>query len=258
MFHEIRSRILLSGIIALSLSANIFAAAPKTEIIVSAAASLTDTMNELIEMYKKVKPDVTVTPTYGSSGSLQQQIEQGAPVDIFLSASPKQMNALSKQGLILEDTRKNVVENKVVLIVPKSSKGITRFEDAATDKIKQIALGEPSSVPVGQYSEEVFTSLGILDKVKAKAIYAKDVRQVLTYVEMGEVDAGVVYATDAAISKKVTVIATAPEGTHKPVIYPAALVKTSAQPQVAKAFLAWLSSPEASKIFVKYGFAVVK
>jgi len=256
MSNKIQSRILLSSIIALS--ASTFAATPKTEIIVSAAASLTETMNELIEMYKKVKPDVTITPTYGSSGSLQQQIEQGAPVDIFISASPKQVDALAKQGLILKDMRKNIVENKVVLIVPKSTKGITQFEDAATDKIKQIALGEPSSVPVGQYSEEIFTALGILDKVKPKAVYAKDVRQVLTYVEMGEVDAGIVYATDAAISKKVTVIATAPEGTHKPVIYPAAVVKTSAQPQVAKAFLTWLSSAEASKVFVRYGFTVVQ
>lgn len=258
MSNKIQSRILLSSILSLSLSASTFAATPKTEIIVSAAASLTETMNELIEMYKKVKPDVTITPTYGSSGSLQQQIEQGAPVDIFISASPKQVDALAKQGLILKDTRKNIVENKVVLIVPKSTKGITQFEDAATDKIKQIALGEPSSVPVGQYSEEIFTALGILDKVKPKAVYAKDVRQVLTYVEMGEVDAGIVYATDAAISKKVTVIATAPEGTHKPVIYPAAVVKTSAQPQVAKAFLTWLSSAEASKVFVRYGFTVVQ
>ena len=258
MSNKIQSRILLSSILSLSLSASTFAATPKTEIIVSAAASLTETMNELIEMYKKVKPDVTITPTYGSSGSLQQQIEQGAPVDIFISASPKQVDALAKQGLILKDTRKNIVENKVVLIVPKSTKGITQFEDAATDKIKQIALGEPSSVPVGQYSEEIFTALGILDKVKPKAVYAKDVRQVLTYVEMGEVDAGIVYATDAAISKKVTVIASAPEGTHKPVIYPAAVVKTSAQPQVAKTFLAWLSSADASKVFVKYGFTVVQ
>ncbi len=258
MSNKIQSRILLSSILSLSLSASTFAATPKTEIIVSAAASLTETMNELIEMYKKVKPDVTITPTYGSSGSLQQQIEQGAPVDIFISASPKQVDALAKQGLILKDTRKNIVENKVVLIVPKSTKGITQFADAATDKIKQIALGEPSSVPVGQYSEEIFTALGILDKVKPKAVYAKDVRQVLTYVEMGEVDAGIVYATDAAISKKVTVIATAPEGTHKPVIYPAAVVKTSAQPQVAKAFLTWLSSAEASKVFVRYGFTVVQ
>ncbi len=258
MSNKIQSRILLSSILSLSLSASTFAATPKTEIIVSAAASLTETMNELIEMYKKVKPDVTITPTYGSSGSLQQQIEQGAPVDIFISASPKQVDALAKQGLILKDTRKNIVENKVVLIVPKSTKGITQFEDAATDKIKQIALGEPSSVPVGQYSEEIFTALGILDKIKPKAVYAKDVRQVLTYVEMGEVDAGIVYATDATISKKVTVIASAPEGTHKPVIYPAAVVKTSAQPQVAKTFLAWLSSADASKVFVKYGFTVVQ
>jgi molybdate transport system substrate-binding protein len=243
----------------LSLAASLYAASAKTEIIISAAASLTDAMNELIVAYQKVKPDITVTPTYGSSGSLQKQIEQGAPADLFASASPKQMNELEKEGLLLEGTRKNFAENTVVLIIPAGAKGISAFTDAGTDKIKQIALGEPTSVPVGQYAEQVFTSLNILDKVKAKAVYAKDVRQVLSYVEMGEVDAGVVYATDAAISKKVTVVAIAPEGTHKPVIYPAAVIKDSRHPDAAKGFLKWLSSsPEAGKILVKYGFAIAK
>jgi len=251
-------------VVALVLGASLFAggakesdsSAAQTEIIISAAASLTDAMNELIAKYKTVAPNVTVTPTYGSSGSLQKQIEQGAPADLFFSASPKQMNALQDQKLIVAETRKDVLENKVVLVTPKDKTGISDFTDAGTAKIAQIALGEPSSVPAGQYAEQVFTSLGIYEVVKAKAVFAKDVRQVLSYVEAGEVDAGVVYATDAAISKGVTVSAVAPVGSHSPVIYPAALVSGSANPEVAKAFLAWLSGPDAALVFSKYGFSV--
>jgi molybdate transport system substrate-binding protein len=257
----------LALVLAVSMAAGLFASGARdgpdktgshkqVEIIVSAAASLTDALNEIITRYASVTPDVTVTPTYGASGSLQLQIEQGAPVDIFFSAAPKQMNALAGKGLILEGTRKDMLENKVVMVVPKKSSGISSFADAGTGKIRQIALGDPKSVPAGQYAEQVFTFLGILPAVQAKAVYAKDVRQVLAYVESGEVDAGVVYATDAATSANTTVAATAPTGSHDPVIYPAAVVKSSANPEAAKSFLAWLSGPEASSIFLRYGFAV--
>lgn len=229
----------------------------KGEIIVSAAASLTDAMNELIGMYKKIEPNLKVTPTYGSSGALQKQIEQGAPVDVFISAAPKQMNALEQLGLLSPNTRKDLLLNQVVLIIPKDSKsGITQFADLAGPQVKQIALGEPGSVPVGQYSEEIFTALGILDAVKAKVVYAKDVRQVLTYVEIGEVDAGVVYATDAAVSSKIRILQSAPAGTHSPIVYPAALIKSSAQSKAAGDFLQWLSTPGASDVFKKYGFSI--
>lgn len=227
------------------------------EIIVSAAASLTDAMNEAIAAYREIAPAVTVTPSYGSSGSLQRQIEQGAPADIFVSAAPRQMDELEAGGLVVNGTRRSLLENKIVLVVPTGQEGINSFDDAATDKIRQIALGEPGSVPVGQYAEEVFSALGILDAVKAKAVYAKDVRQALAYVEQGEVDAGVVYATDAAISQKITIAALAPAGSHAPVLYPAALVNTGQQPKAAAAFLEWLGSPQAGAIFVKYGFSLV-
>ncbi len=228
------------------------------EIIISAAASLTDAMNELIALYKTVEPSVTVTPTYGSSGSLQKQIEQGAPADLFFSAAVKQMQALDDQSLLLPGTRKNMLVNSLVLVTPKDKTDISAFTDAATDKIKQIAIGEPASVPAGQYAMQAFTSLGIADAVKAKSVYAKDVRQVLAYVESGEVDAGAVYATDAATSKSVRVAAAAPDGSIAPVVYPAAVVKTSANPEVAKKFLDWLSGPDAGAVFVKYGFAIAK
>ncbi|MBQ7492903.1 MAG: molybdate ABC transporter substrate-binding protein, partial [Selenomonadaceae bacterium] len=145
--------------------------------------------------------------------------------------------------------------NEVVLIVPiDSDKNISDFNDAATAKVEKIALGEPKGVPVGQYSEEIFSALNILDAVKAKAVYGSDVRQVLAWTESGEVDCGVVYATDAAISDKVKVICAAPDGTHKPVIYPAAAIKSSKNLDAAKKFLDFTGSDAAKKVFVKYGF----
>jgi molybdate transport system substrate-binding protein len=232
--------------------------AQPVEIIISAAASLTDAMTEAIASYKTAAPPVTVTPVYGSSGSLQQQIEQGAPSDIFFSAAPRQMDALENKGLLVPETRKDMLENKLVLIVPKGKEGVSSFNDAGTDKIGRIALGETGSVPVGQYAEQVFSRLGIIDAVKAKAVYAKDVRQVLAYVEQGEVDAGVVYATDAAISPAVVTAAAAPAGSHDRVIYPAALVTTGLQGGAAKLFLEWLGSVEGAKIFTKYGFSLAE
>lgn len=225
---------------------------------ISAAASLTDVMNELFTMYQAQAPGVSFVPNYGASGTLQAQIEEGAPADLFFSAAQKQMNALEENGLLLEDSRKDLLENKVVLIVPKdSAAGITSYEDAAGDKVKTIALGEPQGVPVGQYSEEIFTALGLLDQVKAKATYGSDVRQVLTWVESGEVDCGVVYATDAATSDKVTVVCEAPAGSCKPVIYPAAILKDSQNAGAAAQFLTFLSTDEAKAVFEKYGFTAL-
>ncbi len=230
--------------------------APKDEIIVSAAASLTDAMNELIVLYSDSQDRVTVKATYGSSGALQAQIEQGAPADLFVSASPKQMNALESKGLLLAGTRKDLLKNAVVLVVaPQSEITLSSFEDAALPSVTRIALGDFKSVPAGQYAEQVFRKLGILDDVSRKGVFAKDVRQVLAWVESGEADCGVVYATDAAVSKTVAVAAVASEGSHSPVVYPAAVVASSANPEAAKAFLAWLSGAEARKVFDAYGFS---
>lgn len=238
-----------------TVSSGVSSAASNAELVVSAAASLTDVINELKDDYEKENPGVKITPTYGSSGTLQTQIEQGAPSDIFFSAATKQMNALDKKGFILSDTKKNLLLNKIVMIVPQgSTKNISSFENAATSKVSKIALGEPKSVPVGQYAEKVFTSLKILDTVKKKAIYGSDVRQVLTWVESGNVDCGVVYATDAATTSKVKTVAEAPAGSSDPVIYPVAVLKSSKNPDAAKAFLKFLSGDEAKAAFTKYGF----
>ena len=225
------------------------------ELQVSAAASLTDAMKELATEYAKEHPQTKLVFNFGSSGALQQAIENGGSADLFFSAAQKQMDALEKAGLLADGTRKNLLENEVVLIVPKDGgKAITSFDALATPAASRIALGEPKGVPVGQYTEEILTKLGILDQVKTKAVYGSDVRQVLSWTETGDADCGVVYATDAAVSDKVKVAAKAPAGSHKPVIYPAAILKGTKHMDEAKSFLDFVSSEKGMAILEKYGF----
>ncbi|MGB9068668.1 MAG: molybdate ABC transporter substrate-binding protein [Candidatus Acidiferrales bacterium] len=227
----------------------------KRNLTVSAAISLKGALDEAKLIYTMDHPNVTVRVSYGASGTLQLQIEQGAPVDIFLSAAPKQMDALEMKGLLLAGTRKDLLLNEVVLIVPKDSKlGLTSFTDLTRADVKRVALGEPASVPAGQYAKETLTSLGIYEAVNPKAVLAKDVRQVLTYVETGNVDAGIVYATDAISSEKVAVVAVAPPKSHTLVIYPVAVIKDTRNPAAAKAFLDFLVGPRGTAVFEKYGF----
>lgn len=231
------------------------AKAANTDLTVSAAISLKDALDEAKEIYIKVHPGVAIAVNYGASGTLQLQIEQGAPVDIFLSAAPKQMDALESKGLLLAGTRKDLLQNEVVLIVPKDSKlGLATFKDLTRAEVKHWAMGEPASVPAGEYAKQTLTSVGIYDLIAAKAVLAKDVRQVLTYVETGNVDAGIVYATDASSSEKVTVVATAPPKSHALVIYPAAVIKATKNPGAAKDFLAFVEGPQGTAVFEKYGF----
>lgn len=228
--------------------------AKPAELTISAAASLKDAMGEIKAAYEKENSEVTITYNFGSSGSLQKQIEQGAAVDVFLSAATKQMDELKDKGLIIEDTRKDFLKNKIVLIVPVGSSGVTDFKDLLTDKVKKIGLGEPKSVPVGQYGEEVLKKLDIIDSVNSKIVYAKDVKEVLAWVETGNADAGIVYETDTKVSDKVKLVARAPEGSHKPVYYPAAVIKESKNQDAAKDFVNFLYSSEAKPMFEKYGF----
>lgn len=228
----------------------------KVELTVLAAASLTDVCNEIKTLYETENPNVTLTFSYGGSGALQTQIEEGAPADVFISAATKQMTALDEEGLMDSDSIINLLENKVVLIVPADSTlGITSFDDVAEDKVTMIGLGEPGSVPVGQYSEEIFTTLGTLDAIKAKANYGSDVRTVLSWVETSSVDCGVVYATDAYTSDKVKIVCEAPAGSCKQVIYPAGVVKASNNAEAAAEFIAYLQSEETMKLFESYGFS---
>ncbi|BCN32873.1 molybdate ABC transporter substrate-binding protein [Anaeromicropila herbilytica] len=225
----------------------------KTELIISAAASLQNAMEEIKTLYEAANKKVTLNFNFGSSGALQQQIEQGAPADVFISAAEKQMATLKGEELMVDNTISILLKNKVVLIVPKDSTlGITSFDDIL--KAKVIALGDPASVPAGQYAEQVFKSLDLLEKVQKQATYGKDVTEVLAWVRTGNADAGVVYQTDAQSSKEVKVVAEAPEGSHDDVIYPIGVVRASKEVEAAKAFLDYLKTDEAMKIFEKYGF----
>jgi len=193
----------------------------------------------------------------GFGDFLQQATGNGGAADVFVSAAQKQMNALDEKKLLADGTRVDLLINDVVLITAKDSKlNLPDFKAVLDPQVAHIALGEPKGVPVGQYSEEVFTKLGILDDVKARAVYGSDVRQVLAWVETGDADCGVVYATDAAISDKVKVAAVAPADTHKPIVYPAAVLKDAKNMNEAKDFLAFLQTDAAKKVFEKYGFKV--
>jgi len=231
--------------------------AEEVEVLVAAAASLKNAYEEeLIPMFQSRYPNVTVKGTYDSSGKLQTQIEEGLEADVFMSAAVKQMNALNEEGMIASDTIVNLLENKIVLIVPTGNEsGLTVFKDIA--KADSIALGDPDSVPAGQYAKEALTNLGVWDDIQGKVSLGTNVTEVLNQVAAASADAGIVYATDAAsMADQVTVIAEAPEGSlSAKVIYPVAVVKETAHEKQAKDFVAFLQTKEAMEVFKAYGFS---
>jgi molybdate transport system substrate-binding protein len=231
-----------------------FAGSPK-DITVSAAISLKNAFEEIGRLYEAQNGTKCVF-NFGASGDLAKQIAGGAPVDVFASAAQKDMDDVDKQGLIVAGTRADFAANSVVLIVPAGTKtSLKSFEGLSAAEIKKIAVGNPKSVPAGRYAEEVFNSFQILASLKDKLIYAENVRQVLDYVARDEVDAGVVYATDAAVrSKEIKIVAAAPETSHKPVVYPIAVVKGTKSEADTKAFISLVLSPEGKKILQKHGF----
>ena len=233
------------------------ASGEETEILVAAAASLKNAYEDkLIPMFEEANPGVTVKGTYDSSGKLQTQIEEGLDADVFMSAATKQMKALDEEGMIASDTITDLLENKIVLIVPAGKeKKLEKFEDI--EKADSIALGDPASVPAGQYAQEALTNLGIWDKIQDKVSFGTNVTEVLNQVAAASADAGIVYATDAAsMADKVEVVAEAPEGSlSKKVIYPVAVVKGTAHEEVAKEFVAFLQTDKAITVFEDYGFS---
>lgn len=227
------------------------------EVHISAAASLTDAVGELAKDFEKENNNFKIIPNYAGSGALQSQIEEGAPCDIFISAADKQMDALENKGLIVKDSRVELLKNEVILISPiDSTTKVTKFEDILQEKDRKIAIADPASVPVGQYSEQIFTKLGIWENIKPTMVMSQDVRQTLDWVVTKNVNFGVVYKTDAIIEKeKVKILATAPKDSHKDVNYPIALIKDD---ENSKKFYEFLKSDDAKKVFEKYGFTVNK
>ena len=231
-----------------------FAGTPK-DITVSAAISLKNAFEEIGRLYEAQNGTKCVF-NFGASGDLLKQIAGGAPVDVFASAAQKDMDDAGTQGLIITATRADFAANSVVLIVPVGIKtSLKSFEGLSAAEIKKVSIGNPKTVPAGRYAEEVFSFYQILPSIQDKLIYTENVRQVLDYVARGEVDAGVVYATDAAMrSKEIRIIVAAPEASHKPVIYPISVVKGTKSEADAKSFISLALSPEGKKILQKYGF----
>lgn len=229
------------------------------ELRISAAASLTDVLEKINGLYTAKHSKVTLTPTYDSSGKLQTQIEQGAPCDVFLSAGAKQMDALQTQDLLITDTRQDLLQNKVVLIVPNDSTlGLTDFNGLTGDAVARIAIGDPASVPAGSYAKKAFEQLGIWAQLEPRLVLCTNVREVLTHVENGDVDAGVVYATDYQISAGVNKVADGPAEVNATIVYPVAVIKDSRNADAAGEYLDFLFSDEAGEVFEDYGFVLVK
>ncbi|WP_445242502.1 molybdate ABC transporter substrate-binding protein [Microcoleus vaginatus] len=231
---------------------------PQTSLTVSAAISLSQALQELKTVYQSSNPNVTITYNFGASGALAQQIQQGAPVDLFFSAATNPMDALQQSNLLINDTRRNLLTNRLVLITPTNGVALSDFKQLADARIKKIAIGEPKSVPVGQYAQEMLTKLGLWQQIQPKLVLGNNVRQVLTFVESGNVDAGIVYTTDAKASDKVTVRLTAAENLHSPIVYPLAVIRNSRNPAAAKAFVDFVAGDRAKIVFQKYAFGTVR
>lgn len=230
---------------------------------VSAAASLQDAIEALDPTFESANSNIQLNYNFAASGTLQQQIEQGASVDLFISAASKQMDALQEKNLIVNDTRRNLLTNSLALVVPRDSTlEIKEFQQLTDPAVKRISVGEPRSVPAGQYAEEVFSNLGILEQLRPKLVYGNSVRNVLGTVESGNADAGVVYATDARISVRgatlqeyrVRTVTTASTNLHAPIVYPIAAIAASRHPQAARTYAQFLASQEAQTVFSEYGF----
>jgi molybdate transport system substrate-binding protein len=227
----------------------------RIELTISAAASMQKALTDLQRNYEQEYPNVKLLLNYGASGALQQQIEQGAPVDLFFSASEEKFNEVLEKGLIEKQNSIGLVSNELVLIQNKQSNHkISGFAGLSDSIIKRISIGTPESVPAGNYAKETLESQNLWPQLEGKIVFAKDVLQVLTYVESGNVDAGIVYKTDAFSSKKIEIVETAEPKSHSPIIYPLGVVKKSKQKEEAINFYNYLQSDKAKELFEEYGF----
>ncbi|NPE29932.1 molybdate ABC transporter substrate-binding protein [Methanococcoides sp. SA1] len=230
----------------------------RSEVTVSAAASLTESFTEVERKFEETHPDIDIILNLAGSGTLRMQIEAGAPIDVFASASQKHMDLLGSEDLIYADTRHDFAENSLVMIVPRSNENsIGSLEDLTDVSITKIAIGDPEIAPVGRYTKGALEAASLWDDVSEKLIYAESVKQVLVYVESGEVDAGFVYMTDAMASDmdKIDVVAQIPVSAS--IRYPIAVVSSSDELEASREFIDYVISDEGKDIFIKYGFTVM-
>ncbi len=244
--------------LAVSLLVVILAAtgASAQEMVLSVAVSLKDAAEELGRGFTASRPGLTLRYNFGASGDLQKQIEAGAPVDVFLSAASRQMDELDKQRLIVTASRRAFARNVLTVIKPADSRvDIAKAADLLEPRVQKIVVGHPKTVPAGQYAEESLRALGLWEKLQPKLIFSENVRQALDYVARGEVDAGFVYATDAASrAQGVKEAFRPPEDTYRPVVYPGAVVAASKHAALAQAFLDHLSGAQGRTILARWGF----
>lgn len=227
------------------------------DLTISAAASLTDAMKEIETNFETANPNIELNFNFGASGALQQQIEQGAPADIFVSAATKNMSALVDENLIASGDQKNLLQNSLVAIVPADgAHTVTSEADLTSDSIKTVAIGIPESVPAGTYAKEALTNAKLWDELKSKLVQGKDVRQVLQYVETGNADAGFVYKTDALTSDQVNIAFEVDKNNYTPANYPVGIIEGTKHRTEADQFYAYLQTPEVLEIFAKYGFSI--
>jgi molybdate transport system substrate-binding protein len=227
---------------------------PKVTVTVSAAASLREVMQEVEAAYEHEHPGVDVRVNLGASGALRRQVEQGAPVDVFVSADQETMDRGVKERVLDAATRRDFTSNSLVMVTPAAgAPALSRITDLTRPGVKRVAVGKLATVPVGRYTKQSLEAAKVWEAVEPKLVFADSVRQVLDYVARGEVEAGFVYRTDAELMKdKVRVVLTARD--HAPVTYPAAVVTDSRQPALAREFVTFLSSSEAQSILGRYGF----
>ncbi len=232
-------------------------ASPVT-LTVSAASSLQEVLAAIAPTFSAAHPNISIDYNFGSSGSLQQQIEQGAPTDVFFSAASQQMDTLADKALILPGSRQDLVANALVLIAPADSQlKITDLAQLKNADISRFAVGEFRSVPAGQYTEQSLKKLALLEPLQTKFVFGNNVRNVLSAVESGNAELGMVYATDAAMSQRVKVLITVPQSFHSPIVYPVAIIKNTPYPKAAQSFIDFLTRAPAQQIFEDFGFGQI-
>lgn len=227
------------------------------ELHIQAAASMTEALNDLKKVYEEKNDNVTLTISYGASGALAQQIEQGVPADLFISAAQKQMDDLVGKNLVDKDSVTPLLKNKLVLITAQDNTTVTGYQDLLKPEVSKVGLGDPASVPVGQYSEEVYTKLNLWEPLQSKFVLASDVKQVLTWVESKNVDAGTVYETDAKSAKNVKIVNDDPGVPYKDIVYPIGVVTASKEKSATEELITFFKTEDAKKIFNQYGFTTV-
>jgi len=253
--RRVSSRLVVPWLAAMLLAAALPAASAQ-ELTFSVAISMKDAIEDLGRRFTQSHPGVVLRYSFGGSGDLQKQIEAGAPIDLFVSAAARQMDELEKKGLIIADTRRIFARNVLTVVKPADSTiDIVKPADLLDRRVTRVVIGNPKTVPVGQYTEESLRALGLWERLQPKLVLAENVRQALDYVARGEVEAGFVYTTDAAVrGREVKVAFRPPEDTYRPVTYPVAVVKDSRQPALARAFIDLLVSPEGRQVLARLGF----